>query len=129
MLNQPVIAAAIVPYPARLAKGPVWPIRQLDAMITSGFMNWNKARHQDKVAAAERQRAPKTNASKTAFRAKFAGLCASCDQAFAIDDPIVSTLENSKRLYHHVACVYVPAAGGVPTDEVGKAFTVPKPGR
>ena len=30
------MAAAIVPKPASIASGPVWPIKQLDAMMTSG---------------------------------------------------------------------------------------------
>jgi hypothetical protein len=40
------------------------------------------------------------------FAAKYAGTCGTCEERFAVGDPIASTLVGAKRVFHHSHCVY-----------------------
>jgi hypothetical protein len=42
--------------------------------------------------------------------AKYAGMCATCGQRFAVGDPIASVLVDKKKTYHHAACRYPATA-------------------
>jgi CCCH zinc finger in TRM13 protein len=42
--------------------------------------------------------------------AKYAGTCATCNQRFAVGDPIASVLVDKKKTYHHEACRYPATA-------------------
>ena len=42
--------------------------------------------------------------------ARYAGTCATCQQRFAIGDPIASVIVDKKMTYHHQACRYPASA-------------------
>ncbi len=42
--------------------------------------------------------------------AKYAGMCGTCRQQFAVGDPIASVLVDKKMTYHHGACRYPATA-------------------
>lgn len=44
------------------------------------------------------------------FAARYAGVCATCGQQFAIGDPITSVVVDKKTTYHHGACRYPATA-------------------
>ncbi len=64
--------------------------------------------------------------------AKYAGTCATCNQRFAVGDPIASVLVAKKMTYHHQACRY-PASALLAQDvtdaDVDVAVTGSNPGK
>ena len=42
--------------------------------------------------------------------AKYAGVCGTCGQRFAVGDPIAAVLVDKKMTYHHAACRYPATA-------------------
>jgi hypothetical protein len=69
------------------------------------------------------------------FAARYAGMCATCGQRFAIGDPIASVVVDKKPIYHHGACRYPATAfllqqvAGGAVDAGGAAGNAPKPGK
>lgn len=69
------------------------------------------------------------------FVARYAGMCGTCGQRFAVGDPIASIVVDKKSTYHHGACRYSATAflSQHDTDGVADAWSVrssaPSPGR
>ncbi len=90
-------------------------------------MNWNQAQGGDDDFAAVGE--------EPTIAARYAGVCATCGQRFAVGDPIASVKVDKKSTYHHGACRY-PAtallsqtATGVDGDGVGTTRCEPQPNR
>lgn len=66
--------------------------------------------------------------------AKYAGTCGTCEQRFAVGEPIASVLVDKKLTYHHGACRYPATAflaqdtTGIDVDAAGTARKESKPG-